>query len=57
MTLADLEQREIAQRRKLIHLIRTEYLQSTSASRLAMKICREDLRDMRSEIRKLRKAI
>lgn len=55
MNLAELERQEVAQRKELIHLIRTEYLQSTPASRLAMKICREDLRDMRSEIRKMRK--
>lgn len=55
MTLAELERQEVAQRKEMIHLIRTEYLQSTPASRLAMKICRDDLRATRSEIRKLRK--
>lgn len=55
MTLPDLIAREVAQRKALLRLIQAEDWNTTSASRLELKVCREKLRAMRSEIRKLRK--
>lgn len=55
MTLAKLEQLELAQRKAFLRLIREEFVHSTVANRLELKICRENLRAMRSEMRKMRK--
>lgn len=55
MSLAKLEQLELAQRKAFMRLIKAEFTGSTVASRLELKICREGLRAMRIEIRKLRK--
>lgn len=54
MTLERLEQLELAQRKAMMRLIRAEFVQSTPAQRLELKICRETLRAMRTEIRKMR---
>ena len=56
MTLAKLEQLELAQRKAFLRLIKAEFTGSTVASRLELKICRENLRAMRAEIQELRKA-
>lgn len=57
MSLAKLEQLELAQRKALMRLIKAEFTQqSTPTSREEMKVCREGLRAMRVELRKLRKA-
>lgn len=55
MKLAELESLEIAQRKAFLRLIKAEFTLSSIASRVELKICRDDLRATRSEIRKLRK--
>ena len=56
MTIATLEILELTQRKAFMRLIKAESVLSTVANRLELKICREGLRAMRIEIRKLRKA-